>query len=124
MNRRSSLRQRARAATGVRVAATLASAIEVASVARASGRPAGSALSPVAAFARPDRRSVCVAPGRIAVSLGQPVVGGDVLGVDGERAAVGGDRLLEDNRGAIGLVDRQLDACPGVERWRQLVDHP
>ena len=59
--------------------------------------------------------AVLLAPGRVAVGLGQSPMGGDVFGIDGERAAVGGDRLLE-IVAPFRARDRQLDACPGVER--------
>ena len=79
------------------------------------GRPARPCRRPRSARFRRRLAGRLVAPGRVAVGLGQAVMGRDVLGIDGQRAAVGGDRLLEIIP-PLGARDRQLDPCPGVER--------
>ena len=85
---------RARARDRRSVAVTLGSAIEAASFRQlvAVGR-----LGLRRRGFRSCQRAVgdLLVPGRIAVSLGQAPMGGDVFGIDGERAPIGGDRLLE-----------------------------
>ena len=81
------------------------------STGRRTGRPSAES-SAAAGF---------VAPRGIAVGQAEAVVGGDVLRVDRERAAVGRDRLPE-ALPALGALDR-LDAAPGRRAPRQRVDH-